>query len=150
LKATQRSKTNNAQVAELIVAAEIEAAEKDAPLVVCLLDDDPSVLSATRRLLLSAGWEVESFTDPMIFLQYAHAYRPKVAVIDIRMPAMDGLEVQKHLRNRSPSTRVIVLTGQDDPKVRDEVMKRGADGFFIKPVDDEEFLARIECAFSRN
>ena len=117
---------------------------------VCLLDDDPSVVKATSRLLSSAGWKVESFTDPIAFLRHAQTCQPEVVVLDILMPAMNGLEVQKRLRTISPSSRVVVLTSKDDPSVRAEAMQCGAAGFFIKPVNDGEFLAGIESAFSRN
>ena len=81
---------------------------------VCLLDDDPSVVKATSRLLSSAGWKVDSFTDPFEFLRHAESCQPRVVVLDILMPAMNGLEVQTRLRSVSPSTRVIVLTAKDD------------------------------------
>ena len=117
---------------------------------VCLLDDDPSVVKATSRLLSSAGWNVDSFTDPFEFLRHAASCQPKVVVLDILMPVMNGLEVQKRLRNISPASRVVVLTSKDDPSVRDEALQHGAAAFFIKPVDDDEFLAGIESAFSQN
>ena len=117
-------------------------------LAICLLDDDESVLKATGRLLRSAGWDVKAFTDPCAFLQYARAYSPKVVVIDIWMPVMNGLEVQSQLREISPTTRVIVLTSKDDPSVRSKAIEGGAAGFFLKPVDDDEFLAGIELAAS--
>ena len=117
---------------------------------VCLLDDDPSVVKATSRLLSSAGWKVESFTDPIEFLRHARTCELEVVVLDISMPSMSGLEVQKRLRHISPSSRAVVLTSKDDPSVRAEAMQSGAAAFFVKPVDDEEFLAGIESAFSRN
>jgi FixJ family two-component response regulator len=132
--------------AKLIAAAEIAATENETSLLVCLLDDDPSVLKATRRLLLSAGWKVESFTDPVSFLHYAKSHHPRVVVIDIRMPIMNGLEVQKRLHTISPDTRVLVLTSKDEPSVRDQALQEGASGFFLKPVHDHEFLAGIESA----
>jgi len=120
-------------------------------LAVCLLDDDPSVLKSTRRLLDSAGWKVEAFTDPIAFLEHAAMHCPSVAVIDIRMPDMNGLEVQMRLRRVAPSTRVIILTGKDDPAVRTTAMNAGAFSFFIKGVDNKEFLAGIKAAAdSRN
>lgn len=115
-------------------------------LAVYLLDDDTSILKATRRLLDSAGWEVEAFTDPIAFLEHAAMHCPSVAVIDIRMPDMNGLEVQTRLRRVSPSTRVIVLTSKDDPAVRTTAMNAGAFSFFIKGVDNKEFLAGIKAA----
>jgi len=119
-------------------------------LTVCLLDDDASALKATSRLLRSAGWQVEAFLDPVAFLRHVQANRSRVVVIDIRMPIMNGLEVQSRLRELSPSTQVIVLTSKDDPSVRSQAMDGGASAFFLKPVRDEEFLAGIESAASED
>jgi len=113
---------------------------------VYLLDDDPSILKATRRLLDSVGWKVEAFSDPMAFLEHAAIHSPDLAVIDIVMPDMNGLEVQTQLRRVSPSTRVIVLTAKDDPSVRRMAMNAGASAFFIKGVESGEFLAGIKAA----
>jgi len=113
---------------------------------VCLLDDDPSILKATRRLLDSVGWKVEAFSDPIAFLEHAAAHCPDVAVIDILMPQMSGLEVQTRLRRVSPATRVIVLTSNDDPSARVMAMNAGASGFFVKGVESGEFLAGVTAA----
>ena len=113
---------------------------------VYLLDDDSSILKSTGRLLDSAGWKVEAFTDPIAFLEHAAIHCPDVAVIDILMPAMNGLEVQTRLRSISPSTRVIVLTAKDDPSVRRTAMNSGASAFFLKGVESGEFLAGVKAA----
>ena len=116
--------------------------------VVCLLDDDPSVLKSASRLLDSAGWKVEPFTDPFAFLEYATNCRPRVAVIDILMPAMNGLEVQTRLRTASPLTRVIILTSKDDPSVRSRALEGGAFAFFLKAKANGELLATVESALN--
>jgi len=113
---------------------------------VYLLDDDSSIIKSTGRLLDSAGWKVEAFTDPIEFLERASTHCPDVAVIDILMPEMNGLEVQTRLRRVSPSTRVIVLTAKDDPSVRRKAMNAGASAFFIKGVESGDFLAGIKAA----
>jgi two-component system response regulator HydG len=113
---------------------------------VYLLDDDSSILKSTGRLLDSAGWKVETFTDPIAFLEQARMHRPGVAVIDILMPKMNGLEVQTRLRQISPSTRVIMLTAKDDSSVRWVAMNGGASAFFIKGVESDEFLAGVKAA----
>lgn len=64
----------------------------------------------------------------------------------MRMPAMNGLEVQTRLRQVSPSTRVIVLTAKDDPSIRRIAMNAGASAFFIKGVQSGDFLAGVEAA----
>ena len=117
---------------------------------VWLLDDDPSVLKATGRLLASAGWEVERFIDPDAFLRHAEIHHPRVVVIDMGMPRMDGLEVQRRLSGISPSTRVIVLTANDDRIVRWKALAAGAAAFFIKPECGDEFLAGVLSAFAAN
>ena len=116
------------------------------PDLICLLDDDPSVLRGLNRLLLSAGWHPEQFSDPSTFLDYVKVHRPTVAIIDVWMPLMNGLEVQSRVRELSPSTRVIMFTGKDDPRVRATSLKSGASAFFIKPFDDEEFLTAVRLA----
>ena len=117
---------------------------------VCVLDDDPSVLKATGRLLASADWQPETFIDPDAFLRYAQTYRPRVVVIDMWMPRMHGLEVQRRLGDVSPGTRVIVLTGKDDRVVRWKALAAGAAAFCIEPERDEEFLASVQSAFATN
>jgi FixJ family two-component response regulator len=120
-------------------------ADKDGTAV-CLLDDDLSVLKATSRLLSSSGWQAKSFSDPLAFLRYAQVYSPLVAVIDVSMPRMNGLEVQRRLCRLSPATRVVFLTGKDDPAVRLEALAAGASAFFLKSEPTEEFLAGIHAA----
>jgi len=114
-----------------------------------LLDDGPSVLKANGRLLASAGWEVERCIDPDAFLRHAEIH-PRVVVIDMWMPRMDGLEVQRRLSGISPSTRVIVLTANDDRIVRWKALAAGAAAFFIKPECGDEFLAGVRSAFAAN
>jgi len=121
------------------------ALTKEAPAVY-LLDDDSSILKSTGRLLDSAGWKVEIFTDPNAFLEQAAMHFPDVAVIDILMPVMSGLEVQTRLQRVSPSTQVIVLTAKDDPSVRRIALSGGASAFFIKGVESGEFLAGVKAA----
>jgi two-component system, LuxR family, response regulator FixJ len=116
--------------------------------VVCLLDDDPSVLKGLGRLFSSADTPAETFTDPEEFLRYARTHRPAVALVDVCMPQMSGLEVQSQLREISPSTRVIIFTGKDDPLIRSTALNAGASAFFTKPFDDEELLTAVRLALA--
>lgn len=116
--------------------------------LICLLDDDPSVLKALGRLLSSAGLRAEPFSDPEQFLQYAKIHRSPVAVIDIWMPMMNGLEVQSRLHEISPSTRVIIVTGKADPLVRSTAISAGALAFLTKPFDDEELVTSVRLALA--
>jgi FixJ family two-component response regulator len=116
--------------------------------VVCLLDDDPSVLKGLGRLFSSADMDAKTFDDPTDFLGYAQTHRPAVALIDVCMPKMSGLEVQSRLGKISPSTRVIIFTGKDDPLVRSTALNAGASAFLTKPFDDEELLTAIRLALT--
>jgi two-component system, LuxR family, response regulator FixJ len=116
--------------------------------VVCLLDDDPSVLKGLGRLFSSAGLHAELFSDPEKFLGYARTHRPAVALLDVCMPQMSGLEVQSQLCRISPSTRVIIFTGKHDPLVRSTALNAGASAFLTKPFDDEELLTSVRLAFT--
>jgi FixJ family two-component response regulator len=116
--------------------------------VVCLLDDDPSVLKGLGRLFSSADLDVKTFADPEEFLRYAQTHRPAVALIDVCMPRMSGLEVQSRLGKISPSTRVIMFTGKDDPLVRSTALNAGALAFLTKPFDNEELLTAIRRALT--
>jgi two-component system, LuxR family, response regulator FixJ len=116
--------------------------------VVCLLDDDSSVLKGLGRLFSSADLDAKTFGDPEEFLRYAQTHRPAVALIDVCMPRMSGLEVQLRLGKISPSTRVIIFTGKDDPLVRSTALNAGASAFLTKPFDDEELLTTIRLALT--
>src|SRR5215510_14900953 len=97
---------------------------------------------------MSAGWHPEQFSDPNAFLDYVKIHRPTVAIIDVWMPLMNGLEVQSRLRELSPSTRVIIFTGKDDPRVRSTALNAGASAFLTKPFDDEVLLTAVRLALS--
>ena len=90
------------------------------------------------------------FTDPITFLDYARDHQPRVVVLDILMPAMNGLEVQRRLRHVSPSTRVIVLSSKDDSIVRAPAMREGASAFLINGIENKDLLAGIEAALGKN
>jgi len=113
-----------------------------------LLDDDPSVLKGLSRLLASANLQAKTFGNPEEFLSYAQTHRPAVALIDVCMPQMSGLEVQSRLRTISPSTRVVIFTGKDDPLVRSIALDTGASAFLTKPFDNEEFLTAVRLALT--
>lgn len=114
--------------------------------VICLLDDDLSFLKGLGRLLSWAGWRTQPFSDPAEFLRYAQTQPIAVAVIDLCMPLINGLEVQSRLREVSPSTRVIMVTAHGDGKVERSAIELGAIAFFKKPFNDTEFLSAIERA----
>ena len=111
-----------------------------------LLDDDASMLKALGRLLNSAGFAVEKFNRPADFLSMLKQRDCRVAVLDVWMPDMNGLEVQACLRRDSPATRIIFITGRNDPSMRQSALDAGAFGFLAKPFEDEVLLQLINKA----
>ena len=111
-----------------------------------LLDDDVSMLKALGRLMTSAGLIAEKFSDPLAFLARLKHARCRVAVLDVWMPVMNGLEVQASLRRDSPETRIIFMTGRDDPLVRQTALDGGAFAFLTKPFDDENLVRLVQEA----
>ena len=116
---------------------------------VCVLDDNFSVRKAICRLLVAGGWKVAAFADPIEFIHHAETGQVAVAVIDMIMPRMNGLQVQAELHRASPATRAIILTSVDDPAARATAMAAGAFAYFSKPVDPEQLLSSVSLAFSK-
>ncbi len=113
-----------------------------------LLDDDLSMLKALGRLMSSAGLIAEKFSDPVAFLARLEHAACRVAVLDVWMPQMNGLEVQTRLRRESPETEIIFMTGRDDPSVRETALNAGAFAFLTKPFEDEAIVQLIQKAMS--
>ena len=116
---------------------------------VCLVDDDASVRKSLTRLLDSAGFKVESFSEPEAFLTYLVKHSVRLAILDIWMDRMTGMELLAHLCARSPSTRVIFVTGHEDHAAETTVMQAGAFAFFIKPFDNARFLGAVQRALNQ-
>jgi len=115
---------------------------------ICLVDDDPPMLKALDRLLSAVGFQAQLFHEPLDFLSYASSHSVALAVIDIWMPGISGLATQQRLQTVSRKTRVIIITANDDAWVRDEAIRAGAIGYFVKPFDDERLLAAVHQAMA--
>ena len=111
-----------------------------------LLDDDTSMLKALGRLLNSAGFIVEKFNHPATFLARLEHAPCRLAVLDVWMPDMNGLEVQACLRRDSPETQIIFISGRDDPPVRRTALDAGAVAFLAKPFEDDVMVQLVRKA----
>jgi two-component system, LuxR family, response regulator FixJ len=121
----------------------------DANKPICILDDDLSVLSSIRELLESDGFESEAFDNPEKFIAYVSEHTVKVVVLDVWMPGTNGIEVQERLRELSPDTRVVMITGREASAIRAEALKGGASAFIVKPFVDETLLAAVREALAK-
>jgi two-component system response regulator FixJ len=116
--------------------------------VVYIVDDDPAVRRSLELLLDAAGFQAVSYATPKAFLGVAGGLPAGCALLDLRMPEMDGLEVQTHLLSIKPDLPVIVMTGQGDVQTAVCAMKAGAADFIEKPYSDDALIAAIESALS--
>ena len=119
-------------------------------VTVFLIDDDARMRAALERLLNSVGLHAESFATPQDFLRHK---LPDVAcclVLDVRLPGMSGLEVQRKLNERRVSIPIIFITGHGDIPMTVEAMKSGAVEFLTKPFRDQDLVDAIQQALKRD
>ena len=124
------------------------SSEKSDTEIVCLVDDDLSVLKSIERLLASDGFSVCAFNKPKEFLTYVQAHAVPLVVLDIWMEEMSGLEVQAQLSALSPQTRVIIITGREDQTAKLAALQSGVIAFFTKPFDGDQFLNAVRRALA--
>ena len=118
---------------------------------VYLVDDDPGVLKALSRLLRARGYEVKPYSSPQVFLEEHDVTVPGCAVLDVSMPGLDGLELQRALTASAGSHRpVVFITGKGDIPTSVRAMKAGALDFLTKPVKDKDLFEAISRAETRD
>ena len=117
--------------------------------VVHVIDDDAAVRQSLAFLLSTAGLAVRVHVSAVDFLRVLPEIQGGCVVTDIRMPEMDGLELQRRLRELKAGLPVIVMTGHGDVPLAVEAMKAGAIDFIEKPFDDDVLLSAIRSALSR-
>ena len=114
-----------------------------------VVDDDDAVRDSLALLLEAAGLRVEAFAGAAQALARCREQRPVCVVTDVRMPEIDGLELQRRLAALYAQVPVIVITGHADVPLAVEAMKAGAVDFIEKPFSDDVILASIEAAAMR-
>jgi len=122
--------------------------EKPDAKIVCLVDDDPAVRKSIEQWLVSDGFSVRSFDKAKSFLTYFQTHPVALVVLDIWMEEMSGLEVQVNLSALSPGTRVIIITGRQDPRAKLTALHLGVIAFFTKPFDGDQFLSAVRGALA--
>jgi len=125
------------------------ATEPDAPTVF-IVDDEAPVRKALSRLLRATGFAVAAFASPGEFLAQHDLHKPGCLVLDLMMPGIDGIELQRALARKGSVLPIIFLTGHGDIPKSVQAMKSGALDFLTKPVNDENLLASIRAAIKRD
>src|ERR1700677_1343617 len=111
--------------------------------IVMIVDDDDSIRKAVRRLMKSYGFAVETFASAEEFLGSDRLAKTSCLILDIHMPGMNGLELQKRLVASGSVVPIIFITSFTDDRARAQAMNAGAAGYLAKPFSDDELLSCI-------
>jgi len=117
---------------------------------VFIIDDDQGILDALNRFLRTAGYETKAYSSPQAFLEEHDPSMPGCVVLDLSMPRMNGLAVQRELVTRGTERPIIFLSGRGTVPASVEAMKAGAVDFLPKPLKGDELLSAIKVAEERD
>jgi FixJ family two-component response regulator len=124
--------------------------KRDAKPIVFVVDDDISVRESLEALISFAGWQPETFASAEEFLARPRALAPSCLVLDVSLPDLNGLELQKLIAADRIDIPIIFITGHGDVPMTVQAMKAGAVEFLTKPFDDELLLSAIRHAIKRS
>ncbi len=118
--------------------------------VVFVVDDDVSVRESLEALIRFTGWQVEVFASAQEFLAHRRVDAPSCLVLDLALPDLNGLDLQKRVAAERPDMPVIFITGYGDVPTSVQAMKKGAVEFLTKPFSDDVLLDAIRDAIERS
>jgi FixJ family two-component response regulator len=125
-----------------------QSRESDA--TIAIVDDDPSVREGLSSLIRSAGLQVETFASAQEFLARPGAEAPSCLVLDLQMPGLSGLDLQKRMGEVGLEIPIVFLTGHGNIPASVQAMKAGAVEFLTKPFDEQDLLKAIQEALERD
>jgi FixJ family two-component response regulator len=125
-----------------------QSRESDA--VIAVVDDDPSVREGLSSLIRSAGLQVEAFASAQEFLARPGAEEPNCLVLDLQLPGLSGLDLQKRMAEAGLEIPIVFLTGHGNIPASVQAMKAGAVEFLTKPFDEQDLLKAIQEAIERD
>lgn len=117
--------------------------------LVHIVDDEDAIRRSAAFMLKTSGYAVQTWASGIDFLKEAGAVETGCVLLDVRMPGMDGLSVQRTLARRGIAMPVIILTGHGDTSIAVQAMKAGAVDFLEKPFERQALLSAIEAAYDR-
>jgi len=121
-------------------------AQKETVLVI---DDEPSIADALKLILSDSGYRVGVSMTGREALEKLDNWQFDLVITDVRLPDISGLDVLRHLRQRHPNLRVIIITAHYTPEMADESMALGASGVLAKPFSPSDLLTMIKSASSK-
>jgi FixJ family two-component response regulator len=131
-------------------AGQSKASSNAATPIVFVVDDDISVRESLELLIRTEGWRAETFGSAQEFLIRARALVPSCLVLDVSLPGLDGLELQKRVAIERTDMPIIFITGYSDVPMTVQAMKAGAVEFLTKPFGDEALLSAVRNALERS
>jgi FixJ family two-component response regulator len=114
--------------------------------VISIVDDDESVREALQGLMRSVGFSVNGFASAEEFLNSDRRRNTDCLILDVRLPGMNGLELQRQLANSHSEIPIIFITSYEDDEVRARALNTGAVDYLLKPFNDEDLLDAIGAA----
>lgn len=114
--------------------------------IIAIVDDDEPLREALGSVLKAAGYSIDSFPSAEDFLDSPRREEIACLILDVRLPGMSGIELQRRLSESGNPIPIIFVTGHGDASLRDVVMKSGAAGFLNKPVRSDALLREIRAA----
>ena len=119
-------------------------------ILISVVDDDESIRDSTKTLLRSAGYDVATFPSGESFLESEVLPETRCLILDIRMPGMSGLELQRRVKLSASGVPVIFVTAHNDQGNRKLAMDGGASGLFQKPFSAHAFLTAVHMALQKS
>src|SRR5215831_2142370 len=113
---------------------------------IAVVDDEAPVRKALGRLLTASGFQVATFASGEEFLESLQTRMPDCAILDLHLPGLSGLEIQKRVTQQRIPLPCILFTGKDEPGNEQSALAAGAAGYLRKPVDQDLLLAAISSA----
>jgi FixJ family two-component response regulator len=126
------------------------SAMSSAGAVVYVVDDDISVREALELMIISAGWQAQTFASAQEFLSYPRISAPSCLILDVNLPDLNGLDLQERIATDRVDVPIIFLTGYGDVPMTVRAMKAGAVEFLTKPFSDDVMLSAIGQAIRRS
>jgi FixJ family two-component response regulator len=118
--------------------------------LIAVVDDEEPIRKALRRLLRSAGMDVDTFPSGVEFLESLSTRHPDCIVLDLHMPLVNGFEVQAQMARSGVTVPIVVITGHDSDETRQQALARFPVAYLRKPVNDQVLLDAIALALSHN
>ncbi len=118
--------------------------------VVFIVDDDQSLCEALKRLLKTVGLKAQTFGSAQEFMSTKRPDVPSCLVLDVRLPGLSGLDLQREVANMDPPITIVIITGHADIPMTVQAVKAGAVEFLTKPFRDQQLLDAVQQAIDRN